>query len=103
MTNLDRARLAGAAIISATPDGLAQDSVAARSSHLRFARCQRLHCIAGFAHSSRPNWHNSSLRQTKPWVVSKPSHVLPNKPPKPDADLALLDPRRSGLVRWAGR
>ena len=27
-TNLDRARLAGTAIISATPDGLAQDSVA---------------------------------------------------------------------------
>jgi len=42
MTNLDRARLAGTAIISATPDSLAQDSVAARISASRDANV----CIA---------------------------------------------------------
>jgi len=75
-TNLDRARLAGTAIISATPDGLPQDSVA---SHFSCARFRSHPCTAELERSPKPSSLSSSSPPTKPSVVSNLSDVLPNK------------------------
>ncbi|MET0792775.1 MAG: type II toxin-antitoxin system PemK/MazF family toxin, partial [Polyangiaceae bacterium] len=66
-TNLDRARLAGTAIIAATPDGLPPNSVAL-AFQLRAIRSRP--CTVALERLPKPSSLNSSSPPTKPWVVS---------------------------------
>ena len=77
-TNLDRARLAGTAMISATRQRLTVFPKIRSLSHFSFVRFRSHPYTAEFERSPKPSSPNSNSPPMKPWAVSNLSDVLPN-------------------------